>query len=323
MLVNKLFQIVICFILFLSCQQSKKESINIGSEQSIFPKSPDSVQLITSDIDLFWESYDKQIKDTIYNYFEDYLKNGSLGLKDFIPDRIESAEKLKELVLAEEQYYKDIKSSSYKISEFKKQIKASFYALEYLYPEANFPPIYFLIGRTTSGGTASENGLMIALEVYSDGDFSTQYGRPSLDIEILPNVVIHELIHFLQIDNDKDETLLKHCIREGSADFIAELASGEKTKLANGPNVYPYGNMHEEELWLEFEKNLNSTDLSPWLYSEAQDKRPQNLGYWMGYKIVESYYNNRSDKKRAVYEIMNIKDYLLFFEKSQYANKFN
>ncbi len=318
----KYIQTVVVLFLIVSCKQTKEESFEKQSDSSEFAEYPSDIKLITSDIDLFWKSYDNLLKDTLNNGFETYLENGSIGLKDFVPDRIESAEKLKDLVLSEKQYYSNIRPSSYKILDFKKQIIASCYALEYLYPEAVFPPVYFLIGRTTSGGTDSENGLMIALEVYSDGDFTTDYGRPSLDIEIMPNVVIHELIHFLQKDDIEDETLLKYCIREGSADFIAELVSGEKTKLANGADVYPYGEKNERELWIEFNNSLNSKDLSPWLYSQTPDGRPQNLGYWMGYKIVEAYYQKSNDKKKALRDILNIDNYRQFLEQSEYSKKF-
>lgn len=311
--------IICCLLFLLSCQNSQNEETK-GIKS--FPSDPNNTKLITSDIDLFWKYFDLQLKDTTTNSFEQYLIEGSIGLKDFIPDRIESATELKSLVLAEQEYYQNIRASSYRVLSFEKQIKASFYALEYLYPKAEFPPIYFLIGRTTSGGTASKNGLMIALEIYSDNNYTTSYGRPSLNIDILPNIVIHELIHFLQKDDINDESLLKNCIREGSADFIAELVSGEKVKYANGPNVYLYGNSHERELWLEFKDSMNTNNLDPWLYSPTNDGRPQNLGYWMGYKIVESYYEKSENKSKAIDDILNIKNYIDFLEDSHYSDKF-
>ncbi len=309
---------VMCWSSFTHAQQVFSDKNN----PSDFAEDPDDIELVTTDIDLFWKYYDQQVQDTTKNYFEHYLEEGSIGVQGYIPERIESAEALKELVLSETNYYDNIRSSSYKALAFKKQIKAACYALEYWYPEATYPPVYFLIGRTTSGGTANENGLMIALEVYADSNIKTNYGRPSLDIEILPNVVVHELIHFIQEDDENDQTLLKKCIREGSADFIAELISGEKVKLANGPNVYPYGDAHEKELWLEFKDAYDATERAPWLYSTTEDKRPQNLGYWMGYKIVESYYEQADDKKEAIKEILSIKDYKAFLVKSRYAEQF-
>lgn len=312
-------------MILISCAHScgvKTSENGDNVKLSQFALKPHEARLITSDIDVFWKSFDELIRDTTSNPFEQYLKRGSPGLKDFIPDRIESAKALKSLVLSEKEYYQKIRMSSYKIRTFEKRIRASFYAIEYLYPRAVYPPVYFLIGRTTSGGTASKNGLMIALEVYSDGNYMTNYGRPSLDIEILPNVIVHELIHFLQKDNDNDKSLLKHCIREGSADFIAELTSGEKVKYANGSEVYSYGDANEKELWLEFKQSMNSTELSPWLYSSTENGRPQNLGYWMGYKIVESFYAKAKDKHGAIDEILNIEDYTDFLDKSNYSDRF-
>lgn len=310
----------ISLLIMISCQEAKKEKAN--SQDLIFAEKAEDAKLISSDITLFWKAFDKQLENKDENYFEEYLEKGSIGLKDFIPNkRIESADALKSLVLSEIVYYNNIRSSSNKLNIYEKEIRSSFYALDSLYPEAIFPPVYFLIARTTSGGTASKNGLMIALEVYSDSCYTTNYGRPSLDIEILPSVVVHELIHFLQKDNNDDQSLLKHSIREGSADFITELVSSEKIKFANGPNVYSYGNAHEKELWLEFKKSMFSTDLSNWLYSSSTGDKPQNLGYWMGYKIVESYYENSKDKRKAIAEILTISDYSKFFKKSQYGSK--
>jgi hypothetical protein len=38
-----------------------------------------------------------------------------------------------------------------------------------LYPEAHFPPVYFVIGRLASSGTTSDHGLLIGTEVNSLG----------------------------------------------------------------------------------------------------------------------------------------------------------
>ncbi|NEM98820.1 hypothetical protein GXP69_14040 [Pontibacter sp. BT327] len=65
------------------------------------------------------------------------------------------------------------------------------------------------------------------------------------------------------------------------------------------------------------------TDISNWLYNglKSTDK-PGDLGYYMGYKICEAYYNNSEDKKQAIKEILDIKDHQAFLEKSGYATKF-
>lgn len=316
-----LILMMLCLGYCLSCQQQKNPSGN--ATPSPYPGDPMQAEIITSDISLFWEAFDLLLKDTSTNPFEShYIAKGSQGVLDFMPNkRIVNAHELKKLVLSEQNYYEQIRTSSYRAMDFEKQIRASYFALKYLYPDAVFPPSYFVIGRTTSGGTATKNGMIMGMEVYADSSFRTNYGRPTLDVNLVPFVVAHELIHFLQYDDTTNQTLLKHCIREGSADFIAELTAGSQIKLANGDNVYPYGDQHEKALWQEFKQSLDSTDLAPWLYSQTTDGRPQNLGYWMGYQIVKSFYAQAVDKKQAIRDILETKDYHTFLEKSGYRQQ--
>jgi uncharacterized protein YjaZ len=63
--------------------------------------------------------------------------------------------------------------------------------------------------------------------------------------------------------------------------------------------------------------------VSRWLYQGDQSKdRPADLGYYMGYKIAEAYYKRAADKKQAVKDILQIKDFHQFLAASGYAEKF-
>lgn len=314
----------VVLLVLASCQEKKPAEVPSPISVSVHPGDPSKAEIITSDIDLFWKAYDLLMQDTAGNPFQhEYLDKESTGLQDIIPtNRIENAETLKELVLSEHAYYDRVRASTFKSKSYAKQIRAAYYALKYVYPEAVFPPVYLTIGRTTGIGMDTENGLVITVETLADSAFTTHYGRPTFDLDLLPFVVAHEIIHFLQKDNEADQTLLKHCIREGSADFISEMVSGEKMKLCNGPHVYSYGDAHEAALWNEFKANLSSDELAPWLYSEVPDERPQNLGYWMGYQIVASYYEQATDKHQAIQDILNISDYPAFLQRSGYADGF-
>ena len=59
------------------------------------------------------------------------------------------------------------------------------------------------------------------------------------------------------------------------------------------------------------------------MYNPSSDKKPGDLGYYLGYKIVKTYYNNSKDKKRAIYDILNITDFDLFLKQSQYIMGLN
>ena len=50
--------------------------------------------------------------------------------------------------------------------------------------------------------------------------------------------------------------------------------------------------------------------------TSGKDDRPNDLGYWIGYKIIEAYFNKQTDKHKAITEIINIKDPLLFLKES-------
>lgn len=286
-----------------------------------FPRDPFKAEIVYSDIPLFWQAFDKLKDDESKNPFQDqYLAKGSVGLHDFVPERIESADELYKLVTKERSYYERVRPFTLKSGQYARQIRASYFALKYWYPKAVFPPVYFVIGRTTSAGTASKAGMIIGIEVFSETPFTTEYGRPTLKSDYIPYTVAHEIIHFLQPEPANGNTLLTECIREGSADFVAELTAGEQVKLLNGDDVYPYGDTNERALLEEFLKQKDSKELSPWLYSETKDGRPQNLGYYIGYKIVKSYFDAAKDKKKAIKEILNIKDYQKFFERSGYGS---
>ena len=57
------------------------------------------------------------------------------------------------------------------------------------------------------------------------------------------------------------------------------------------------------------------------LMAQVKDK-PADLGYYMGYHIAKSYYENAKDKKQAVIDIIEMKNPLQFLGKSGYDKKF-
>ena len=67
---------------------------------------------------------------------------------------------------------------------------------------------------------------------------------------------------------------------------------------------------------------MNGEDASEWLYNGLDPKRgyPQDLGYYIGYKICEAYYNKAINKKQAVKDILEIQDFKLFLANSGYGN---
>src|SRR6185295_13182065 len=120
----------------------------------------------------------------------------------------------------------------------------------------------------------------------------------SLDNIIAVN--IHEYVHTQQRGNPKN--ILGHSIKEGSCDFITELVMGQPMQN----NYIQYGRLHEKDLAEKFKVEMYTTQFGNWLYNGSRAKTMADLGYYMGYAICKSYYNNASDKKNAIKEIIEL-----------------
>lgn len=270
--------------------------------QSRFSGDPLQAQFVTEDVDSFWKAYDIWKKEG-GNPFKEYVENGTLGVKGFLQSRIENADSLLAMVKRHEQRYLDRRNSLQGLAKKRKQIQAAYASIKYWYPEVKFPPVYFVVGRFNSGGTVSDDGIIIGAEKLSSLDW-------------IKELVTHELVHFQQKYEGPDN-LLKQAIKEGSADFIAELASGEQNNL----EAFMYGEAHEDELKKEFALLMEGDDNTDWLYSTSgKDNRPNDLGYWIGYKITEAYWKKQTDKHKAMQDIMRVKDPKGFLLKSQYLD---
>jgi hypothetical protein len=285
---------------------------------------PETAKIVTSDIDLFWKAYDKaKPENNLYVYRDEYLRKGSVGLKEFTRLRIGSSCNLVDSIEARPKYYAALRGLSLKIASYDNQIRAAFRKLKEIYPPAVFPDVYFVIGRMTSAGTLSDKGLFIGVDMFGRNpdapldELDSWHKAVVAPAERLPYIVAHELIHYEQ-KYSQDDSLLAKAINEGVADFVGELISGRNTN----PHLHAYGDPIEKQLWLEFKRDMLGKDVNGWLYQGDQAKdKPADLGYYIGYKIAESYYKNSSDKKQAVKDILEIKDFQKFLADSRYEEK--
>jgi len=292
-------------------------------------QEPQNAKLIFSDIDNFWQAYDLAQKETLFEkkveiYQREYYDKASAGLKSFIALRIGKASELAKKIESMPKYYASIRADTLRVSEMRPQMLKSFQRLKEIYPNAVFPDVYFVIGKLSSGGTIWNTGLLIGTEMNSlnkDADqteFTDWHKAVLKPIEELPGIVAHELIHFQQ-KKQTNPNLLAQSLHEGAADFFGEMIS---QKNINGKS-YIYGNQNEKSLWQEFKAEIDSAKFDKWLYNSNIKDRPSDLGYFMGYKICEAYYQKAKDKNQAVVDILNIKDEKELLKKSGYLKKFN
>ena len=294
-------------------------------------KAQQKFEAIYSDVNLFWTAFDKlkdaQTKEDSITILENvYIAKATPGVAQFMQGRISSAKYLQKTISKHSNYYTYLRNHTDKLNKILPRLDKHYKRLKKLYPETDIPKVYFVVGALNSAGTIKQDPI-IGVDMFG---FYPETPKQELSpwllsvlrpIEAIDIIVMHEMVHVLQKGYDGlENTLLKKSIGEGGADFVSELV----TKSNINKHVHKYGNEHERELWLQFKQEKHGTDLSNWLYNGLTSKdRPGDLGYYMGYKICEAYYKKAKDKKQAIKEILDIKDYDAFLARSGYADKFN
>jgi uncharacterized protein YjaZ len=294
-------------------------------------------KISTIDVDNFWVAYDSVLrtsdKDLQVKIIQQlYLDKASDGLKDFIELRSHTSIKHLENIQKYPKFWTTVRSKTLEIKSYVQQMEKIMVRFKKLYPEFKQPDIYFTIGVLNSGGTTSKDKILIGSEIAcSDSTIdATELGAwlrsVFKDQKNVLSMVAHEVGHTQQKDGDSEDdggsNLLGYCIREGACDFISEL-------LLKKPVLSPYmtyGVAHEKELWIMFTKEMRSQKTENWLYNGRNAPNGNaDLGYFIGYEICKSYYNNSKDKKQALKEIIELEytkeSVEIFLVKSEYAEK--
>ncbi|MEL6391741.1 MAG: hypothetical protein AAFR97_03250 [Bacteroidota bacterium] len=64
----------------------------------------------------------------------------------------------------------------------------------------------------------------------------------------------------------------------------------------------------------------NPTGFRNWMYQGNNvEGRPADLGYFIGYRIAQSYYDHQENKRQAIRDLLNRRKYEQIYEESGYA----
>lgn len=306
----KLFALSFIFLTLLS-------SIAIGQPQTADTK------FVTSDIENFWLAYDacqnKSYTEKVSIFDSLYIKKASSCLKSVLQLKNLRADDFIKWLETEKDYFSKCRKVCNEITSYEPEIKRHLLSFKNIYPNANLGDVYFMFTAFYTGGQPNKYGIAIGMDFWSKPEYdSVQFTNP-LNKELVRNItnmpftVIHEQTHRNQ-KQTAENTLLKKCLEEGGADFIAYLITGK----INNTYLYNYGSSREAELKEHFKKDIETNNFEYWLYNKFSQDRPRDLGYYIGFKICESYYNNARNKTTAVADILNIKKPAKFLKKSHY-----
>lgn len=261
-----------------------------------------------------------------------YLDPGTHGVTVFTPDRIRNARHLAEAVAKRpERYARAIETCLPVVKDTAAELRATYLAFKGLFPDKPLPRIYVVMGAGNSGGTAGPGAQVLGLEVLCD-----VAGTPDRLREIVRGFYAHETVHTWQGDLDPSKLggiLAGSILIEGAADFIANLATGRQMDPARAAWAAP----REAELWRRLEADLAATrdakwtDLKPntpvdtsfkrWIgnYSSAPAGWPSEVGYWMGQRIWERWYDRQPDKRAALRQMLSPSDPAAVFAQGRFV----
>jgi hypothetical protein len=300
----------------------------VKEEPSSLNSDPSKVHFITDDVHHFWAAYDKAQKDTAHYkaiFVKYYFDPASRGMQDYMGAKVSSIDAFIAHIRSAPRFYQSIRKNTLQADVFKPRFMESFKAMKALYPQAAFPSVYFVIGAFTSGGTVTNMGLLLGLNQASQDEhtpvdeLSARLQTRMNNVEYLPNIVAHELIHFQQAGLKRDTTTLYYSIMEGMCDFIGELISGNNSN----PKLIAWAKGKEKQIWQRFTADMYYNRYDNWIANSRQataDNLPDQ-GYWIGYQICKAYYEEAADKKQAIYDILHIQDYKAFLARSKWEEK--
>lgn len=296
--------------------------------------SVDNFEVVTTPIDRFWTYYDQAIQDNVNakKYLTKFICEGSNATKDYYHIRYENVENMYKVMIEKNpEYYNHVRKhiTPDKLKKVSNESKKMMVRFAEIYPSAVFPKTYLIPDLINGSGTLTELGLFIGVTMFAKSDKMprenlndwqkntiTEFNNMKFDL-------VHELMHFQQSygDSENRNLLIGKLIEEGVCDFLVTLLT-EDNKMSPVMQkrlnyINKSGNMNF--MMNELKKDLYSNDLSKWMYNGGgiQD-RPSNLGYTMGYLICKSYYENSTNKKLAIFELLNTDNFKKIIRESEF-----
>lgn len=278
-----------------------------------YPTSPEEAELVLTDLENFLEAYNQLGPgiDSLAVLNQYYFDRGSVGLKEYILKHGLTPEMMVEAIRKDPEVYEQIGKFVSNIDETKKIFRESMLKYSNVLSKATYPPTYLLVGANRGIAQNSKYGPLVTIAKILD------------DSDKLMQVIVHELSHFQQVMNigvekyialySEPDNMLGLCLREGGAEFLTYL-------VMNGISQEKALNFLEEnlpEMKSKFISDLEEKNSDYWLWGSLnQNEYPKLLGYAMGYKICESYYNGAADKEKALIDILSITKSEEFLEQS-------
>ena len=195
-------------------------TISISSQPN-YPQTAKEASLISRDIKNFIEAFHELStnSDALQVLQQKYFDKATPGLNEYIRRFDLNANILKNAIQKNPNEYLKIQNFYNQITTLEQDYIKELEVYKNVLPSSIFPPTYLLVADYKGIGQASKFGQLISIEK-----------KCVDDLEILKNMIIHELTHFQQALSmgiekygstyGKKDNMLELILREGGADFV-------------------------------------------------------------------------------------------------------
>lgn len=310
-------------------------------------KGVSAQNLIISDLTNFKLAFDnlenaKNLQDTIDLIQKNVIDKASPTFKEYLElkqvDGVIIVDRFIESIRNYPKYYRSVlvQSEIFKNRAQIKKIENAYKRLLSFYPSAKLKPNVICIGFMDDGGKSLSTGQYIGLEVLSCNEKADKseltillkdyLGGGSFDLKKIDEVITHELVHLSQFKGDENfEKTFKGTIKyipllsEGGAAFVTDYIY--KYKATIGPGVFyqeqlDYCDKNKMQLWQDF---LQDKNFKHWFWAINPKYPVQRIGYYLGYQVCKSYLEKSANKKQALKDIIEVKDWDSLVRKSGFG----
>jgi uncharacterized protein YjaZ len=274
------------------------------------PSAP-SPEIHIEDVERFYRIYDAANgRPTAEQLQHEYIDAGSEGLHTLARRRNVTGARIAETLARNPKIYANARHCMTVLPRVKQRVQVALEKLARLNPEGQFPPVTVAVSRGKPAGIGyPDSGIQIGLEAVCAADFL----NPNVEDRFV-HLISHEYVHVQQapaLSGRDDLTVLERSLLEGGAELISELISG----LVGQAHFPRLTQGREKEIETAFLADQDKTDLSAWLDNSTLEQ-PGDLGYWVGHRIVKSYYQHATDKRQAVRDVFQMTDAKAFLARS-------
>jgi hypothetical protein len=306
-----------------------------GFTQSVnFSKSENKPEILTFDVYNFWDAFDHlkdchRPGDSVECITSRYFETGTAGFTEFIDKYRYTPKDYVKAIAQHPGFYNSIRKNTLLVNDIENEIEQFSRKMTENFPSYQQKKICFAISPIQDEGTTTDQYILIGTDIIASSKAAdlSEFGNDLMgkilarDTNVRDRLIFEvarESVGDLQVNADRNNyELLNHCLMVGSADFVASLLTG----VNESPSKHRYGDLHQQELWSRFIADVeNNRNYEDWINNRDRVEKdiPDDMGYYIGYKIAEKYYNTVADKKQALHDILNMKDAKVFLQKSGY-----